>query len=212
MTKRLVVWGATGQAIVLAEFVEQLGYKIVALFDQNVMATPINGLHVRPPSEFARWAAEQVGELFGVVAIGGDHGGARKLVAGLFTGMGIKLATLVHPSAYVARDALLGDGVQVLAGAVVGSRATVCIGAIVNTRASVDHECDVGMYAHIGPGATLAGCVNVGEGAFIGAGATVLPRVTIGEYATIGAGATVLIDAPPNTVTITSSTQLLRYK
>jgi len=33
--KKIVIWGATGQSVVLEEFLYLLGYQIVALFDNN---------------------------------------------------------------------------------------------------------------------------------------------------------------------------------
>jgi acetyltransferase-like isoleucine patch superfamily enzyme len=70
---------------------------------------------------------------------------------------------------------------------------------IVNHGTIVDHECTVGKFSHIAPGATLAGNVLIGERVMIGAGANILPGVRIGDDAIIGAGAVVTTDVPPRT-------------
>jgi acyl-[acyl carrier protein]--UDP-N-acetylglucosamine O-acyltransferase len=45
--------------------------------------------------------------------------------------------------------------------------------AIVNTGAIVSHDCRIGDYAHVAPGAILAGGVEIEEGTLVGMGATV---------------------------------------
>ena len=81
---------------------------------------------------------------------------------------------------------------------------------IVNTGAIVDHECRLGDGVHVGPGARLAGCVEVGERSFIGTGAVVLPRVVIGCGAVIGAGAVVTRNVPSGVVSIGSPAKPMR--
>ena len=63
-----------------------------------------------------------------------------------------------------------------------------------NTGAIVEHDCTVGAYSHMAPGAVLCGAVQVGEGVLVGANATVLPGVRIGAGARVGAGAVVKND------------------
>ncbi len=62
---------------------------------------------------------------------------------------------------------------------------------------SVDHEVSIGAFAHIAPGASLAGYVTVGDGALVGVGASVTPGRTIGAWSTVGAGSAVVRDVPP---------------
>ena len=69
-------------------------------------------------------------------------------------------------------------------------------GSICSTSSNVDHECIIGEYAHVGPGALLAGNIIVGDNSFIGANATVKQGIKIGKNVLIGAGAVVLKDVP----------------
>jgi acetyltransferase-like isoleucine patch superfamily enzyme len=62
---------------------------------------------------------------------------------------------------------------------------------ILNTASTVDHDCRIGDFVHIAPGAILCGQASVGEGTLVGAGATILPGVTVGKWCVIGAGAVV---------------------
>lgn len=65
---------------------------------------------------------------------------------------------------------------------------------ILNTAATIDHDCKIGDFAHIAPGAHLCGNVTVGEGTLVGAGTIVTPGVTIGSWLVIPAGSIVTKD------------------
>jgi UDP-perosamine 4-acetyltransferase len=109
---------------------------------------------------------------------------------------GYRFASVIHPAASVSRRALLGEGVQIMAGAVVQVGVTVEDDTIINTGARVDHDCALARHVHIAPGAVLGGNVQVGEASHVGAGATVLQGVRIGTGVTVGAGSVVLRDVP----------------
>jgi sugar O-acyltransferase (sialic acid O-acetyltransferase NeuD family) len=211
---RLILWGATGQAKVLRECAGRQGIEVVAVFD--------NDPHVPAPfadvplfhgwAGFEEWhrtaAAEE--ELRALVAIGGEHGRDRIELQQRIEAAGIAPWTAIHDAAFVATDAVVGAGSQVLAQSAVCAGAELGVACIVNTGAVVDHECRLGAGAHVGPGANLAGLVDVGESAFVGAGATVLPRVTIGADAIVGAGAVVREDVAPGAVVVGSPARVIR--
>ncbi len=211
--RNLVLWGATGQARVLAEFVDSLGYRVVAVFDIDpAVLAPFPGIPLfRGAKEFAAWRVEAPeGALFGLAAVGGARGRDRLEIQELFEQNGVRPATVAHPAAYVAGNATLGEGTQVLAGAVVGAEANLGRACIVNTRASVDHECVLGDGVHVAPGAVLGGCVTVDELAFVAMGAVVLPRVRIGRGAVVGAGAVVTRDVPAGKVVYGNPARVIR--
>lgn len=106
-------------------------------------------------------------------------------------------ATVIHPSAVVAPELQIADGVQVLAGAVVQAGCQLGVNVIINTGARVDHDCVIDSHAHVAPGVTICGAVHVGAGAHIGAGATVIQGIQIGAGSVVGAGALVIRDIPP---------------
>jgi sugar O-acyltransferase (sialic acid O-acetyltransferase NeuD family) len=105
-------------------------------------------------------------------------------------------ATLVDPTAVIARSAQIGRGVYVNAGCIVAGLCRIGDLALLNRGASVGHHSTLDDYASVGPGAVLAGAVRVGRGAVIGAGAVILPGIAIGENAVVGAGAVVTKPVP----------------
>lgn len=202
----MIFWGATGQAKVLRECMAAQNLTLAALFDANAaLRSPFADvpLHIGKGG-FERWIKARGGEepLGFLVAIGGDRGRERVEMQQYLESFGLVALRAKHPSAFVAGDAHIGPGSQILAGAAVCVEAVVGRGCIVNTHATVDHECRLGDGVHIGPGANLAGCVRVEDYATVGTGAVVLPRRTIGQGAVVGAGAVVTRDVPPGAIVV----------
>lgn len=112
---------------------------------------------------------------------------------------GFTFETVRHPSAIVARSAVLCAGAQVMAGAVIQTGAVVGEDSIINTGAVVDHDCKIGSHCHIAPGAVLSGNVTIGDGCHVGTGACVIQGTTIGAGAMIAAGAVVVADVAAQT-------------
>ena len=64
------------------------------------------------------------------------------------------------------------------------------------------HDCLIENFSCVGPGAILAGSVEIGCGVLIGAGAVVLPNIKVGRNAVIGAGAVVTKHVLPGEIIV----------
>ena len=201
MTSKLLIWGASGHALVVADIIRLQGiYKTVGFLDsvtpqrqdENFCGVPILG------GEEQLDACKEKGIDYIIFGFGDCQ--ARLKLSKIACKKGFSLATAIHPSATIAADATIAPGTVIAAGAVVNSEAKIGQNVIVNTCASVDHECALAEGVHICPGVRLAGRVKVGRAAWIGIGATVIDRVRIGINTIIGAGAVVINDIPDNVV------------
>ncbi len=107
---------------------------------------------------------------------------------------GFKLPALVAASAVIQEDVLLKPGAVVMDGVVIhsGSRIGAC--AIINTKSSIDHDCHVGDFVHVGPGSTICGGVKIERNTLVGAGTVIIQNKAIAEQCLIGAGSTVIGD------------------
>lgn len=210
----LILWGATGQAKVLREFLPAFGWHLVALFDNNpAVNSPFADVPlVGGEHRFPTWLSDQSESISALVAIGGERGQDRLRIQRWLAGLGCHIPTALHPAAWVARDAQIGSGCQILANSAVGTECVLAEAVIVNTSASVDHDCQLGAGSHIGPGAVLCGEVVVETGVFVGAGATVLPRMIIGANTVIGAGSVVTQNLPPNVVAYGNPARIIRQR
>lgn len=195
----VLLWGALGQAKVLRPIIEAAGHTLCAVYDRDQSLNPpfADVPFMTGEEALKAWLADHSDQdLAFAVAIGGAYGRDRCTIADDLVAEGFKPLTTVHPRAWVADTACLGDGCQIMAMAAISEEAVLGRQCIVNTSASVDHECVLGDGVHVMPGATLAGCVTVGDFATIGSNATVLPRLSIGAGAMVGAGAVVTRDVP----------------
>jgi sugar O-acyltransferase (sialic acid O-acetyltransferase NeuD family) len=124
-----------------------------------------------------------------VVGIGAPHD--RQRVAEHLAGLGGRPVTLVHPSAQVGTDVELASGVVVFAGVVLTTNVRVGVHSHLNVNSSVSHDCRVGAYVTLSPGAVVCGTVTIGNGAYVGANACIIQGLEIDERAVVGAGAVV---------------------
>ena len=108
----------------------------------------------------------------------------------------------IHPSAVVSASVKMGEGIMIAANATINPLAEIGKGVICNTSTSIDHECIIGDFTHIAPGAVLCGNVKVGRSSFIGANSVIRQGITIGNNVIIGAGTVVVKDIPDNSTVV----------
>ena len=100
-------------------------------------------------------------------------------------------ATIIDPTAVVARSATIGRGTYVNSGVVIGGAAQIGAFVFINRSASIGHHVDIADFASVGPGAIICGSARLGRGAVAGAGAIILEGVQVGRNSVIAAGAVV---------------------
>lgn len=205
VTKKLILWGATGHAKVLRECAIHNGYNLIALFDNNpAIISPFPDVSIYYGEKgFEKWLSEQrnhLKEIKCLIAIGGTRGKDRIKIQRYLDSKGIIATIVVHPTAFVAENVIIGKGSQVLVKSAVCVNAYLGESCIVNTGAIVDHDTMLGDGVHVGPGAHITGEVVIEKWSMIGAGATILPRTKIGENVIVGAGSVVTKDIGKNSI------------
>jgi sugar O-acyltransferase (sialic acid O-acetyltransferase NeuD family) len=103
---------------------------------------------------------------------------------------------VIDPTAIVARNASIGEGVFINAGAIVGADVTIADHVVMNRAASVGHHSAIEAFAAVGPRAVVASKCTIGRGVLIGAGAVIGPGVTLGAACTVALGGVVARDVP----------------
>ena len=209
MNRKIVLWGATGQAKVLWELFEHSHDQVIAIFENNHQITQLSPQKQVPiyygKRGFLEWksiAHPEQNQIYGLAAIGGSHGRDRVELQDFMRAHGVLPITAIHPTAFIANDAKLGVSCQILTHATICAEAVVGDACIVNSSAIVEHECVLGTGVHIGPGAKLAGLIEIGEYSFVGTGAIVLPRIKIGKNVIVGAGAVVTKNIDDNVTVV----------
>ena len=110
----------------------------------------------------------------------------------MFESLGIpddRLATFVHPMAYVAPSVQLGPGCVVMPNVSMSPGTRLGKNCFMMVSSMMGHDNIVGDYCHIAAQAAVGSYLHIGRGVHIGLNATVIENLTIGDYATLGAGA-----------------------
>lgn len=209
--RRVVIWGAGGHALAVADAVRRRGwYDLIGFLDD-----------VSPERRGEEFAAsvilggrEQIPLLceLGVgsvlVAVGDNEDRVRLAADACLAGFA--LASVCHPAASTPQGFMMGGGTVIMPGAIIQPGTSIGENVIINTGATVDHGCAIDDGVHIAPGAHLGGNVKVYRGAFVGMGAVVVPGVTIDPGAVVGAGSVVLADVPHSTVVYGNPARVIR--
>lgn len=119
---------------------------------------------------------------------------AREKIFLKFKSEGYQFLTVIHPGAYIASTAIIGEGSQIFAGSIIQPDTKIGNNVIINTAASIDHDCVIGDHVHIAPGVVCCGNVYIEKRTHIGCGAVIRQNVHIGESSLIAAGAVVIND------------------
>lgn len=185
MTKELLIIGAGGHGKVVADIAKKCGYEQIYFLDDNTDVKYLKDYKVVGcTKDFIKYDCDMF------VAVGNIE--IRQKIFSQLKSQNKSIATLIHPSAVIADDVILGVGTVVMPGVIINSSSKIGDGVIINTSASVDHDNTIGDFVHISVGSHLAGVVTVGNNTFIGAGATVINNLKIASDCTIGAGAVVI--------------------
>lgn len=193
MDSKLTIVGCGWHAHVVAELAELTGkYTKVQLLDRD---WPIK-------SVWGDWPVVGGFDILGenlfnitdefIVALGDNA--ARVALCEQIVANGGKLATLIHPRAFVSQRSRLQPGTVVCAGAIVQPYVTIGLGCIINTAATVDHHCELGDGVHLSPGVHVSGNVRIGKRTWLGTASSVRDKLTIGGDIIIGVGSVVVKD------------------
>ena len=115
---------------------------------------------------------------------------------------GYSFTTVIHPSAIIAIDVNLNEGVQLMAGGVIQSGVAIEKDSIINTGTVIDHDCKVANNCHLAPGVVCSGGVEIGQNTHLGTGTIVTEYILIGKNSIIAAGSVVYKDIPDGTTLI----------
>jgi sugar O-acyltransferase (sialic acid O-acetyltransferase NeuD family) len=186
MKNEVWVLGGGGHAKVVIATLQSAGQAVAGVYDDDLakQGSQLLSMEIAGATPALDWWQVEPRPAF--IAIGNNR--IRQHVASLPA----EWITAQHSTAWAHPSVQVGAGTLICAGVVIQPDAQIGQHVIANTSCSIDHDCVVADFAHIGPGVTLAGEVHIGEGAFVGAGTTVIPGVKIGAGATIGAGSTVI--------------------
>lgn len=172
---QLLIYGSKDFAATVSELVRHCGHVVAGLVDDfSTGPTILGGLdavvQTHPPSEYGI-----------ALAIGYSNLPARWAAWSRVRQAGYRAPALIHPRAYVADSARVGEGAMVMAGAIVDVRAEIGDFAVIWPNACVNHDAKVGLNTFISPSVTVCGFVDVGAHSFVGAGSVLVDHGSVPE-------------------------------
>lgn len=198
MQKKVIIFGASGHARVIADIIDSSKDELVGFLDDNI---EIQGKTIIDDKKVLGTTQEEdvkkYKDCYFVIGIGSNR--VRKIIANKYPKL--KWYTAIHPNSVIGSDVEIGEGTVIMAGTVINTGTIIGKHCILNTCSSLDHDNVIEDYVHVSPGSHLAGTVKIGEGTWICSGVTVINNITIGNNNIIGAGATVIKNINDNNST-----------
>lgn len=195
---RVVILGGTGNGLVAAQVIKDMqraghaAEMVGFLNDHQAKGDLIGGYPVMGCTH--DWASLPDDILFHCSLLGVGNVEARSV---LFENLNIpdeRLATIIHPTACIADDVVVGQGAMICSfvtcqpGARIGRLGSVRAGA------NIGHDAAIGDYAYVGPNATLCGYSIVEKGGYVAPNAVLRDRTRMGEFSVLAAGAVAFKD------------------
>jgi sugar O-acyltransferase (sialic acid O-acetyltransferase NeuD family) len=107
--------------------------------------------------------------------------------------------SVIHSTAVIGENVVLGRGVILCPHTVVGSDARLGDFVTLNLHSTAAHDAVIGRWTQLHCHVDVTGGVELGERVTVGSHASILPNVKVGDGATIGAGAVVMRDVAADT-------------
>lgn len=192
---RLIIAAAGGFGRELAAYARDAGFDVAGFLDDDGAALASRG-GLEPGAGLLGSIAAYEPREDEMVAIGLGHVGTRLKVAEALISRGARLATVVHPTAWVAPTASLGVGVAVAPFACVGPGVTLGDLTMLNTYASIGHDAVIGRCCVLSSYAVATGYSTLEDEVYLASHAVVAPGQRVGARARVSAGGVVFHDVP----------------
>lgn len=108
----------------------------------------------------------------------------------------VEFISVVHPSAVLGSDVVVGAGSVIMAGVHIDTGCTIGEHNLISSHVSIGAESVLGNFVSVGPGASLGYGCHVGGGTAIGTNAALINKIIVGTHCVIGPGAAVIENVP----------------
>lgn len=204
----MILIGYSGHSYVINGILKSIGIKVTGYCDnEEKKYNPFSLQYLQKETSETGLKALTQEDFF--IAIGDNK--IRKAVYNNLAIRNLLPVNAIHATAVIDDSVRIANhGVMIAPNVSINALAKIGIGAICNTYSVIEHECVIGDFAHIGPGAVLCGNVKVGENSFIGAKSVIRENITIGKNVIIGAGSVVVKDIPDNMKAVGNPARIIK--
>ena len=111
-------------------------------------------------------------------------------------GSGAEFISLVHPTAVIGFNVVIGVGTIICPHVIVTCDVTIGDFVAINCLSSIGHDVQIADWVTLSGHCDVTGQTELGEMAFLGSGARILPLKKVGARAMVGAGSVVISHVP----------------
>lgn len=204
----MILIGYSGHSYVINGILKSIGLKVTGYCDnEEKKYNPFSLKYFQGETSEVGLKALTQEDFF--IAIGNNK--IRKAVYNNLAIRNLLPVNAIHATAVIDDSVNIAPhGVMIAPNVSINALARIGIGAICNTYAVIEHECIIGDFAHVGPGAVLCGNVSIGENSFIGAKSVIRENISIGKNVIVGAGSVVVKDIPDNVKVVGNPARILK--
>ncbi len=210
--KDIIVIGAGGCALEVLGIIENINrekaeWNVLGIVDDNptLQGASVGGYSVLGPTDILNIRTDKT-----YVVCGIGNPSIRKKISEKIFNPNILFPVLIDPSAVVAKDAELSEGVIIGAGVLCEKKCRIGKQVMINSHCIVGHESIINDYSMIHLGSNIAGQIEMGECCEIGMGTNIIQQLKIGAYTMTGAGSVIVKDVQGNCLVAGVPAKILR--
>lgn len=161
MKNRLIIIGAGGFSLVVADAAIEMGYSKIDFVDdvKPLNTTVLDNFKIIGKQDAILKIEDTNVEL--VIAIGNCK--IRKEIYTKYSSQ-FKFTNIIHPKATVSKITKIGNGNIILAGATINANVSLGNNNIINSNVLIDHDSEIGNHCHIAQGTIIGSNVAINSG------------------------------------------------
>jgi sugar O-acyltransferase (sialic acid O-acetyltransferase NeuD family) len=145
-----------------------------------------------------------------LIALGYKHFEKKKNIVDEILELGGNLATIIHPSSFVNKNAVIEAGTFIYPMCNIDKGVVIGKSVVLNNSVVVSHDSVIGECSYLSPGVIVCGKVIIGNNVFIGAGTVISNDIIIGNNCVIGPNSLVTKSLPHGTNAIGNPLNVLK--
>ena len=210
--KKMVICGSGGMATEILSLIRILNerenrWNIVGFTDDGSQRDKmVHGLPILGDDKYL----VNIKEPCDVVLAVGDPQTRSRIISSLRENEFLSFPTLIHPLAYVDREAVMGKGVVLFPFCAVQPSAVLGDFVFLNCFSLLGHNVSVGSFSMVMSKVNILGSVTIGEKVLIGAGSVLLQGLSVADNVIIGIGSVVLTDVPAAVTVLGNPAKIIR--
>lgn len=195
----IIIVGCGGFAREVRWLIEECNKKkkewnLIGWVSEQHLGTVVEGLPILGNDQ---WLIAHPDPINVVIALG-DGKLRKKLAQSYYQNKNITFPNIVAPDVKLSKNIKMGQGCIITFQNIFTVGIEIGDFVISNLACTVGHDCKIGDYATLYPGAHISGGVTLGECVSVGTGANIIQGCSVGENTFVGAGAVVLKNLPSN--------------